>query len=150
MLQPEARNPRRDWLGVLARAPAPVLEAALASIGTLPAYKRLRPPEAGLVMARGRIGGDGNPFNLGEVAVARCAIAMDGGILGVGYALGRDLRKAEVIAVLDGLLQQPSWHGRVASEVLEPETARQTQSRTERAAKVAATRVNFFTLVRGE
>jgi len=150
MSPPEPQNHRRDWLGVLARAPAAVLEAALASFDPLPPYKRLRPAEAGLLMARGRIGGDGNAFNLGEVSVARCAVSMEGGVLGVGYALGRDLRKAEVIAVLDGLLQQAEWRGRVAAELIEPETARQARARTERAAKVAATRVNFFTMVRGE
>lgn len=150
MPQTEGRNDRKDWLGILARTPVPVLEAAIAALDPLPPYRRLRPAEAGLVMTRGRVGGDGNAFNLGEVAVARCAVTMEGGVLGVGYALGRDLRKAEVIAVLDGLLQQPAWRERVMSEVVTPETARQARARAERSAKVAATRVNFFTLVRGE
>ena len=37
-------------------------------------YVELRAAETGLVMLRGRIGGDGDPFNLGEATVTRAAV----------------------------------------------------------------------------
>ncbi len=61
----------------------------------LPAHEDLREPENGLVMVRGRIGGDGAPFNLGEATVSRAAVRLATGEVGFGYALGRDRRKAQ-------------------------------------------------------
>ncbi|MBC7801444.1 MAG: phosphonate C-P lyase system protein PhnG, partial [Gemmatimonadaceae bacterium] len=55
-------------MAVLARATAKELTEA--ADGRLPAYTRLRGPEAGLVMLQGRAGGTGQPFNLGEASVA--------------------------------------------------------------------------------
>ena len=60
----------------------------------------LRRPETGLVMLRGRAGGTGQAFNLGEASVTRCSVRLSDGQVGTGYVLGRDQRKAELVAVL--------------------------------------------------
>src|ERR1700761_2739323 len=90
---PEAR---RRWMAVLARAESAMIEAGLARCGTLPAYKCLRGPESGLVMVRGRIGGGGGPFNLGEMTVTRCSIRTEAGLVGHAYIAGRDEHRAEL------------------------------------------------------
>src|SRR4028118_337616 len=96
---------RRRWMGVLARASAPEIVAHLRDAPPLPAHTRLRGPETGLVMARGRQGGDGAPFNLGEMTVTRCTVGLGSAAVGHAYGAGRDARKAELAAVLDAALQ---------------------------------------------
>ncbi len=136
--------PRRAWMAVLARASAD--ELTRLSEGVLPGYQRLRGPEAGLVMLRGRAGGTGAAFNLGEATVARCAVRSDGGFVGHAYCLGRDLRAAELAAALDAALQDPSRHDAVQAAVIAPLAAAQRAARAVAARRAAATRVEFFTL----
>ena len=50
---------------------------ALALREPLPDYVALRAPETGLVMVRGRIGGTGAPFNVGEMTVTRCSVPVN-------------------------------------------------------------------------
>ena len=71
----------------------------------MPAHEDLREPENGLVMVRGRVGGDGAPFNLGEATVSRAAVRLSTGEVGFGYTLGRDREKARLIALCDAMVQ---------------------------------------------
>ena len=73
-------------MSILAKVDRAALESACRALGDLPRAHCLRPPETGLVMVRGRMGGSGGKFNLGEVAVTRCAVRLDGGT--VGHRLG--------------------------------------------------------------
>src|SRR5919109_46754 len=114
-----------------------------------PALTLLRQPETGLVMARGRAGGTGQRFNLGEITVTRCAVQSADGHVGHGYVAGRDKRKAELVASFDALLQAPARRAALLSQVIEPLAAAQAAARATTARKAAATRVEFFTLVRG-
>src|SRR5512139_1000175 len=98
---------RRRWMAVLACASADDIAALLADLPPLPAPERLRAPETGLVMVRGRAGGDGAPFNLGEMTVTRCAVRLSDAI-GHAYVAGRDKRQAELAALLDAALQDPA------------------------------------------
>ena len=86
---PAETTQRQQWLGVLARAESAALAACVAEAPPLPAHTLLRGPEVGLVMLRGRAGGGGAAFNLGEMTVARCSVRA-GGFLGHGYVAGRD------------------------------------------------------------
>ena len=113
-------------------------------------YENLREPENGLVMVRGRIGGDGAPFNLGEATVSRAAVRLVTGEVGFGYTLGRDHDKARMIALCDALIQTIDHADAVEAQVVEPLRARMISERNRRAAETAATRVDFYTLVRGE
>lgn len=110
----------------------------------------LRPPETGLVMLRGRIGGSGAPFNLGEATVARAAVRLPSGATGFGHVLGRDRTKARDAALLDALWVEGTARDRLEREILAPLAARIARDETRRTAEVAATRVDFFTLVRGD
>lgn len=141
----DERSERQRWMAVLARASAPEIEHLLAGCDELPGYTVLRGPEAGLVMARGRTGGGGAPFHLGEMTVARCSVRTQDGYTGHAYAAGRDLRQVELAALLDGVLQNPARHD-VQQAVVAPLAQRQAERRAGTAAKAAATRVQFFTM----
>lgn len=141
---------RQSWLAVLARATLSELEAAFPALGELPPLKRVRPPEVGMVMLRGRVGGTGNPFNLGEASVVRCAVRLGDGPLGVAYALGRNKRRAELAAILDALLQDPTHHDGLQRCLVAPLASAQAQARAQRRREAASSKVEFFTLVRGE
>ena len=150
-MDPVAANPDRPrWLGVLAQAPCQELAAAWRALGPVePAAEILRPAETGLVMLRGRAGGSGRRFNLGEMTVTRCAVRLGDGTVGHGYVQGRDKAKAELVARLDALLQTGTHGPGLLAGLVEPLAARQETARAALAGKAAATRVEFFTLVRG-
>lgn len=173
---------RRDWLAVLAKIPRDELERALDRVldgAPAPAFDWLRTPEIGLAMVRGRIGGTGDPFNLGEASVTRAALRLrgdrtngttgttgttgadgmnganganrpHGATVGIAYVLGRDKRRAELVALADALLQTPERHERLRAALIEPFRARLAQARAARSGEIATTRVEFFTMVRGE
>jgi alpha-D-ribose 1-methylphosphonate 5-triphosphate synthase subunit PhnG len=133
-------------MAVLARASTDDIQAHLADLPPLPAHIVLRGPEAGLVMVRGRAGGGGAAFNLGEMSVTRCTVRDEAGRIGHAYVAGRDQAQAELAARLDAVLQDESWHRRVEAAVIAPlEAAQQARIATD-ARKAAATRVQFFTL----
>ncbi len=137
---------RQAWLAILARASAPELLDALTAAPALPAFETLRPAESGMSMVRGRIGGGGQPFNLGEMTISRCSIRDAAGRIGHGYAAGRDLAQVELIARLDAVLQDDALRPAYEAAVLSPLRAAQASRRAETEARAAATEVQFFTL----
>jgi alpha-D-ribose 1-methylphosphonate 5-triphosphate synthase subunit PhnG len=146
----ESAVARRHWLSVLARARADELEQYLDRLGTVPAFRWLRQPEIGMVMLRARTGGTGAQFNLGEATLTRCVLRTDTGYTGVSYALGRDRRHAELAALFDALLQDPQRKPVVERDVIAPLETRQRQRREQASRKAAATKVDFYTLARGD
>jgi alpha-D-ribose 1-methylphosphonate 5-triphosphate synthase subunit PhnG len=136
-------------MALLAQARAGEIERGLAAVVEAPRYVELRPVATGLVMVRGRIGGDGAPFNLGEATVTRAAVRMDSGEVGFAYLLGRDHDKARLAAVCDALWQSERRDA-IERNVLAPIRTRLERERAEKREQAAATRVDFFTLVRGE
>jgi alpha-D-ribose 1-methylphosphonate 5-triphosphate synthase subunit PhnG len=140
---------RQAAMAVLAHSDAAAIAGRLGAIA-VPAYEDLREPEHGLVMVRGRIGGDGAPFNVGEATVSRAAVRLATGEVGFGYTLGRDRQKARLIALCDALVQSNEFSGAVETTVLAPLRAAIVAERDRKAAETAATRVDFYTLVRGE
>ena len=148
--QGEIQAQRAAWMRVLALADPAMLEGAFGALGGVPPYQMLRPAQTGMAMARARSGGPGARFNLGEMTVTRCAVSLDNGVVGIAYVQGRSLRHAEQAAVADALLQLPDWHDTVQAQLIQP-LARERAERVERQARVAAqTKVEFFTMVRGE
>jgi alpha-D-ribose 1-methylphosphonate 5-triphosphate synthase subunit PhnG len=141
---------RRGAMAVLAQAHAEEIEQALRAVIHPIDYVELRAPETGLVMLRGRIGGDGAAFNLGEATVTRAAVQIASGEVGIAYILGRDQRKARLNAICDALWQSKRYRDAVEQRVLAPIRTRVDAERDRQRAKTAATRVDFFTLVRGE
>ena len=136
-------------MAVLAQAEAGELVQGIAAIDT-PRHSDLRPAETGLVMVRGRIGGDGAPFNLGEATVARAAVQLTSGEIGFSYVLGRDCAKARLAALCDALWQSQTHRASVERNVLAPLRDRLAREYDATRARTAATKVDFFTLVRGE
>jgi alpha-D-ribose 1-methylphosphonate 5-triphosphate synthase subunit PhnG len=140
---------RKTWMGLLARAPADDLDRLWRAAGLAPSHDRLRAPEVGAVMVRGRAGAVGAAFNLGEMVVTRCAVRLDDGRVGHGHVQGRGKAHAEQAALIDALMQGPeAAHLRAA--VLDPLARAEAARRAARAERAAATKVDFFTLVRGE
>lgn len=143
---------RQRWLAVLAQASRAAIEAqwqAQAGALALPAFTWLRPPQVGMVMLRARAGGTGAAFNLGEATLTRCTLRCAGGRLGSGQVLGRDAAHATWVARLDAALQDPALHERLMQAVVEPLAQAQRAQRESASRTAAASRVEFFTLVRG-
>ena len=137
-------------MALLAQAHAGEIRHGLAAVVEAPRYVEVRPVATGLVMVRGRIGGDGAPFNLGEATVTRAAVQMDSGEVGFSYLLGRDHDKARLAAVCDALWQGGRCREAIERHVLAPIRMRLEHERAEKREQAAATRVDFLTLVRGE
>jgi alpha-D-ribose 1-methylphosphonate 5-triphosphate synthase subunit PhnG len=134
---------RRRWMAILARADAADIARLLENI---PEYQVIRGPEDGLVMVRGRAGGGGAPFNLGEMTVTRCTVRSASGALGHAYVAGRNGRQAELAALVDALMQDPEQAPSLQARVIAPLEAAQAARKASRTAKAAATRVQFFAM----
>lgn len=135
---------------ICAEATAEELRRALGACGDVLEAEDVRPPEAGLIMLRGRIGGDGAAFNIGEATVTRAVVRLPGGTLGYSYLLGRSAERARLAAIVDALAQDEGWRERLDETLVAPVTVRREAALAEQREQAAATRVNFFTLVRGE
>ena len=140
---------------VLAKASLAELETAWEALSDKPQYRVLRRGETGLVMVRGRIGGTGQPFNVGEMTMTRAAIQLLDAAsrvsqTGFGHVAGRSTRRAELVALFDGLLQDPARYDAIYKTVVMPFAARQHAAKAAQTAKVIASKVDFFTMVRGE
>ena len=138
-------------MALLARAPMTLLEPALGEYAHgVPRW--LRPPETGLMMVQGRAGGTGERFNLGEVTVTRCALRLPEqrhqAAVGVAYVLGRSHRHAQLAAVADALLQDPTQQGSLEAVLLAPVRAHLLRERATRYARAQSSKVEFFTVAR--
>ena len=143
---------RRARLSTLAKAPSGRLLALWSGWlagGEMPAHDVLRPPEIGTVMVRGRAGATGAPFNLGEMTITRATVRLSGGAVGHGHVQGRDKDAARVAALIDALCEAGEG-GALETAILAPLRAEAEAGKRSRAAKAAATKVEFFTMVRGE
>ena len=135
-------------MSLLSRASLDALEQWAAH--GVPAHIWLRKPETGLVMVRGRAGASGARFNLGEMTLTRCALRLVSGEAGVAYVQGRSARHAELAALADGMLQAPASAAAVQRELIDSLQEQFDQRRHRQQSRAQATRVEFFTLVRGE
>jgi alpha-D-ribose 1-methylphosphonate 5-triphosphate synthase subunit PhnG len=141
---------RRARLSTLAKAPAERLRALWAAhMPEMPAHEVLRAPETGTVMVRGRAGAVGAPFNLGEMTVTRCSVRLASGTVGHGHVQGRDREAARAAALIDALAEDGQGAALEAA-ILSPLRAEAEARKRGRAARAAATKVEFFTMVRGE
>ncbi len=147
---PQASIGRKRAADLLARAERQELATAWEALAEKPAVQLVRGPETGLVMVRGRIGGGGAPFNLGEVTVTRATIRLASGSVGHAQALGTDREKARLAAIFDALWQADDTQGIVETTLLSPIAARIAAADQRKADETAATRVDFFTMVRGD
>ena len=140
---------RQIWMAILAKSSVDKIEKQIETLGKLPPYSFLRQPEIGLTMVRGRAGGTGQVFNLGEMTVTRCVVKI-GEVTGFAYVGGRSKRHAELAAVCDGLLQQQEWQEIVNTQVIQPLEKIIQQKQDQQQRQTEATKVEFFTMLRGE
>jgi alpha-D-ribose 1-methylphosphonate 5-triphosphate synthase subunit PhnG len=145
--QPVDTLGRQGWISVLAKAQPDRVIALLQAVNP-PKAEVLRSPETGMVMVRGRAGSDGGAFNLGEMTVTRCVVRLSSGETGVGYVAGRNKQHAHAAAVIDAMLQSPELFDQVQSAVIVPLKAEKAAQKETAALKAAATKVDFFTMVR--
>jgi alpha-D-ribose 1-methylphosphonate 5-triphosphate synthase subunit PhnG len=137
---------RKTWMATLAKAPPERLEALMPD---LPPHEVLRAPEIGAVMVQGRTGATGAPFNLGEMTVTRASVRLGCGTVGHAWVQGRDKAHARRAALADALLQTDALPATLAG-IIEPLQAEAASEKAGRAAKAAGTKVEFFTMVRGD
>lgn len=141
---------RQRWMSVLAHSKPAELLALWQPLNLSPQFERLRAAETGLTQLQGRMGGTGKRFVMGDMTVTRAVIQLDSGIYGYSYVAGRDKAHAELCAVIDALLHVSGMDELLHKTVIAPLAATQQARREQRAREVAASRVDFFTLVRGE
>lgn len=145
-----AISARKRAMALLAHAMTPEMGEPIERLWPGCEARDLKPVETGLVMLRGRIGGDGAPFNVGEATVTRAVVELPSGERGYAHILGRDAARARLAAVVDALWQRPDSRANVETAILAPIAARIEAEKAKTRAETAATRVDFFTLVRGE
>jgi len=143
---------RKARLSLLAAAPTDRMLRLWASfLGDAgpPEAMMLRGPEIGTVMVRGRTGAKGAAFNLGEMTVTRCSVRLSSGRVGHGHVQGRHPEAARAIALIDALAEDGAAD-RIETCILAPLRDERRAEKAARAGKAAATKVEFFTMVRGE
>ena len=141
---------RQKWMSVLARADFDELERRWQSMSIATHYAVLRPAEIGMIMLRGRVNGNGSPFNMGEATVTRCSIKMETGEIGSSYILGRNKQHAELAALIDGELLRGQNNHYITEELLNSLDELEQRRQLSKQQKAAKTKVDFFTFVRGE
>lgn len=144
------KDQRKYWMAILAEARTEDLDTFWNKLRYQPKYRHLKPPEMGMIMLRGRTGGTGLKFNFGEVTITRCTVQLEEGTVGLAYVLGRNPRHAELAALFDALLQDHHWHTSLMEELIRPIASSIEERKNKIARKVVATKVEFFTMVRGE
>ena len=146
----EIQEARKRAAGLLARATVEELLNCWSALDAKPQVEKVRGPETGLVMVRGKIGGGGSPFNLGEATVTRATVKLASGTIGHAHALGTSRKQAWYAAIADALWQEETTRPLVEREVLSVVASRLEKRKTSAIQQTAATRVDFFTMVRGE
>ncbi|WP_420405111.1 phosphonate C-P lyase system protein PhnG [Nisaea sp.] len=151
-MEPQASPPnsteRKRWMSILAKASYADLNSLWQNLPDKPEWSRIRAPEIGMVMVRGRMGGTGNRFNIGEMTVTRCTVGLTCGAIGHGYVSGRNKEHAEVAAVIDALMQRKERAETVEHSIIKPLELRHLDRRNQASKKAAATKVEFFTVAR--
>ncbi|MEL7529014.1 MAG: phosphonate C-P lyase system protein PhnG [Pseudomonadota bacterium] len=146
----ESRHAARQKIIATLAAATPEAVAEKYQTIDAPDYELVRQPETGLVMVRGRMGGTGSPFNLGEVTVTRCDVRLATGETGSAYSLGRNKEKALQSAVIDAMWQRGEAKDQIEASIIAPLAAMQAGMRETVREETEATKVNFFTMVRGD
>jgi alpha-D-ribose 1-methylphosphonate 5-triphosphate synthase subunit PhnG len=146
----EIQQARKRAAGLLARATVEELLNCWSALDAKPQVEKVRGPETGLVMVRGKIGGGGSPFNLGEATVTRATVKLASGTIGHAHALGTSRKQAWYAAIADALWQEETTRPLVEREILSVVASRLEKRKTNAIQQTAATRVDFFTMVRGD
>jgi alpha-D-ribose 1-methylphosphonate 5-triphosphate synthase subunit PhnG len=143
------QNDRKSWMALLGGADLADLESARKQISGIN-WTYIVKPETGMLMVQARSDGSNARFNLGEVTVSRCVLEVNQKYMGVGWIMGSNLVHAELAAFFDGLLQDTQYHPMIKDTLLSVLEEKQTARHEQMIKEAADTRVEFFTLKRGE
>ncbi|MEZ8822928.1 phosphonate C-P lyase system protein PhnG [Vibrio amylolyticus] len=146
----ERQKKRQNWMSVLAKSQHAELMTRWESLSLNPEYAMVRQPEIGLAQVRARMGSTGRQFNIGDTTITRAVVKLSTGELGYSYLQGRNKQHAEVAAVIDALMQTSTHQQALQEQLIDPLAALKQESESMRAKEVATSKVDFFTLVRGE
>lgn len=141
---------RKRLMQICSRAKEDEFETALTALGLSPQVEDVRAPQTGLIMLRGRIGAGGSAFNVGEATMTRAVVRLPCGRTGFGYLLGRSHKRARLAAIFDALGQDERYIQVLEQHFIEPVDSRWRAEKLATLEHTAATKVDFFTLVRGE
>lgn len=141
---------RQRWMGILARAHEDDFHKLWNVLELAPSFTIIKPAEQGIVMVRGRAGGSGHPFNLGEMTVTRCSVRLDNGLVGHAYVAGRKSSYAQSAAIVDALMQDEIYAQTLEEALITKLEVIEVERKKEMSEKAATTKVDFFTMVRGE
>ncbi|WP_438442900.1 phosphonate C-P lyase system protein PhnG [Kluyvera georgiana] len=141
---------RQRWMSVLSHSDPANLAEKMVALNIIADYKTIRAPETGLVQLQGRMGGTGERFFAGDATLTRAAVRLSNGTVGYSWVLGRDKVHAERCALIDALMQQPIHFQTLLETLITPLEADRTARIAARQAEINASRVDFFTLVRGD
>ncbi|WP_298719851.1 phosphonate C-P lyase system protein PhnG [uncultured Oceanisphaera sp.] len=141
---------RKQWMSVLARTSFSALQSGWQALQLTPEYQLIRAPEIGLAQVRARMGATGRPFNLGDVTITRAVVKLNSGELGYSYLRGRNKPHAELAALIDALMQTRSGHEVLDKGLIAPLAAQKAEQEECTRREAAASKVDFFTMVRGE
>jgi alpha-D-ribose 1-methylphosphonate 5-triphosphate synthase subunit PhnG len=145
-----AQERRLERFGVVSKSPGDAVRELWAKLAPDIRFSVLRGPEYGSVMLRGRVGGGGAAFNLGEATVTRASVQTETGAVGHFMTLGRDKEKARIGALIDAMAQDPEHETAIERAIIAPLRERLRLADERKRSEVAATKVDFFTMVRGE
>ncbi|PSW16858.1 phosphonate C-P lyase system protein PhnG [Photobacterium sanctipauli] len=146
----DTTDQRKNWMSVVAKANFDQLKQHWETLTLNPEYQVIRPAEIGLAQVRARMGGTGRQFNVGDVTITRAVIQLASGEMGYSYLQGRNKQHAELAAVIDAMLQTEQHHRDVMELVITPLAANKQEQETLKQQQVASSKVDFFTMVRGE
>ena len=122
---------RQRWMSVLAHSEPQELAARMQTLQLAPQYELIRAPETGLVQLQARMGGIGDRFFAGDATLT-------------------DRPHAERCAAIDALMQSPHHFHTLMETLITPLEEQRSVRIEARRAEVNASRVDFFTLVRGD
>ncbi|NOH62227.1 phosphonate C-P lyase system protein PhnG [Vibrio sp. RE88] len=145
-----ALKERQKWMSVLAQSQFSELKSRWDTLALAPEYAMVRQSEIGLAQVRARMGSTGRQFNVGDATITRAVIKLSSGELGYSYLQGRNKPHAELAAVIDALMQNDQYLEVLNSQLIEPLAALKHERDSQRAQEVASSKVDFFTMVRGE
>ncbi|MDR2366901.1 MAG: phosphonate C-P lyase system protein PhnG [Deltaproteobacteria bacterium] len=139
---------RQRIMRALALSRENTLIELMGSLGDIPPFEYLRRPQKGLIMVKARADAKNQAFNLGEALATRCSVNLNGKA-GHAYVLGDEPEKCLAAALADALAQDERFRPEIEriALCLEADMAR---ARALEVQKTQKTKVDFFTLVRGE
>lgn len=141
---------RQKNLSILAKAPLNIMLEYWQAINVDATFKFLKKPEVGMAMVRAQAGSGGENFNMGEMSMTRCVVRLDSDEVGYGYVAGRSKKKSELVALIDACWQKKSLKNIIEEKIIEPLYHIQASKEKIISENTESSKVNFFTMVRGE